>query len=508
MFSSTKNNDVNKNALELQGIRKLSSRGKRRHADGIFKKSKAMPAEAPARRKSYFAGLKGNYNLWNVFKKICIYSAAVAVMFVLVFGTIDAMEVELGSEVIVNGKTVGLIGSKAEFTEILNEVTELAKAAHGGVDVEEILPVYIPRLVSREDITPDFKIRQNLLANYDALMEGYAVYVDDTLICATIEEQEVFGALNTIKKQYIGDANSNMTARFIGDVSVRKEFVPISQIMTGAGVISALSGTSTHNEIYTVVENDTVWDIAKKFDMSVDMLIEMNKGITEQMYAGQKINVVQRKALVSVETTALEEYDVAISYNTSTVEDSQLGWGETQVVKSGAEGAKHFVANVVRVNGQEIARDIQSEQLISSPSDEIIKIGTNKSATGSAIASGVFRWPVYGTITSRFGNRWGSMHTGVDIALDAGSSIYAADAGVVICAEYTGSYGKLVKVDHGNGFVTFYAHCSSILVSEGQKVKKGEVVARVGSTGNSTGPHLHFEVRKNGIPQDPTNFLK
>ena len=86
------------------------------------------------------------------------------------------------------------------------------------------------------------------------------------------------------------------------------------------------------------------------------------------------------------------------------------------------------------------------------------------------------------------------MHSGTDFALAQGSDIYAADGGTVYFAGNCGGYGNLVKIDHGNGMQTYYAHCSSILVSQGQKVRRGERIALVGSTGNSTGPHLHFEV--------------
>ena len=99
------------------------------------------------------------------------------------------------------------------------------------------------------------------------------------------------------------------------------------------------------------------------------------------------------------------------------------------------------------------------------------------------------------------------MHQGTDFGLKQGSNIYAADDGKVYCAANSGGYGNLVKIDHGNGMQTYYAHCSKILVSEGQEVKAGEVIALVGSTGNSTGPHLHFEVIVNGIRVDPSDFL-
>ena len=115
--------------------------------------------------------------------------------------------------------------------------------------------------------------------------------------------------------------------------------------------------------------------------------------------------------------------------------------------------------------------------------------------------------PSRGTISSRFGQRWSSTHTGVDIAVSRGTPIKAADGGLVTFAGWNGGYGNLIIIDHENGFVTYYAHCNSISVKKGQRVARGETIGTVGSTGNATGPHLHFEVRKNGVPVNPLNYL-
>lgn len=128
-------------------------------------------------------------------------------------------------------------------------------------------------------------------------------------------------------------------------------------------------------------------------------------------------------------------------------------------------------------------------------------------------STGTMLWPAEGEITSPFGWRvhpiFGTqrLHTGIDIGADYGDSVRAADGGVVIHSDWMGGYGNAVIIDHGNGISTLYAHNSQLLVSEGQTVAKGQTISRVGSTGYSTGPHLHFEVRQNGSPVNPLNFL-
>ena len=127
--------------------------------------------------------------------------------------------------------------------------------------------------------------------------------------------------------------------------------------------------------------------------------------------------------------------------------------------------------------------------------------------------TGQLGWPVSGEITSPYGYRvhpiWGTTiyHSGIDIGVDEGTPVHAADSGVIIWSGWMGGYGYAVVIDHGNGLSTLYGHNSELAVDEGQSVSKGQVVAYAGSTGNSTGPHVHFEVRENGDPVDPMGYL-
>jgi murein DD-endopeptidase MepM/ murein hydrolase activator NlpD len=130
--------------------------------------------------------------------------------------------------------------------------------------------------------------------------------------------------------------------------------------------------------------------------------------------------------------------------------------------------------------------------------------GSHSSATPSA--AGLI-WPVQGVLTSPYGMRWGRMHEGIDIGASQGTPIYAAAGGTVIYAGWEGGYGNLTVIDHGNGLATAYGHQSKQSVSSGQTVARGQLIGYVGSTGHSTGPHLHFEVRVNGVPTNPLAYL-
>lgn len=162
----------------------------------------------------------------------------------------------------------------------------------------------------------------------------------------------------------------------------------------------------------------------------------------------------------------------------------------------------------------------RAEQSLMAESNRISRqlAGRGSSAVAQSRGSGIFSWPIIGKLMSRFGRRFhpihkrSAMHTGLDIAASYGTPVKAADGGQVIYAGWRGGYGKTVMVDHGNrngkNLVTLYGHMSRIAVSNGSAVSKGQVVGYEGSTGYSTGPHLHFEVRENGAPVNPLNYLR
>ena len=129
------------------------------------------------------------------------------------------------------------------------------------------------------------------------------------------------------------------------------------------------------------------------------------------------------------------------------------------------------------------------------------------SAPAARVGGSGVAWPANGSVTSGFGYRWGSLHAGIDIANGVGTPIRAAKGGTVILAGWNGGYGNCIVIDHGGGFSTLYGHMTRLRASDGQRVSQGDLIGDMGSTGNSTGSHLHFETRVNGSPQDPSRYL-
>lgn len=212
------------------------------------------------------------------------------------------------------------------------------------------------------------------------------------------------------------------------------------------------------------------------------------------------------KPVLNVKTTELLTYTETVDYDTQYIDNASLYIGESELKSPGSSGVRKLVAEVERVNGEETGREVVSSSVVVEPVAQVIYRGTKVIPTRGG--TGTFQYPIKTyTITSRFGIRWGRMHTGVDFAAATGTKIYAADGGTVTFAGWKNSYGNIVIIDHGGLYETYYAHCSQILVSEGDEVFQGQTIALVGSTGRSTGPHLHFEIRYNGEPGDPLGYL-
>jgi len=245
---------------------------------------------------------------------------------------------------------------------------------------------------------------------------------------------------------------------------------------------------------YKVQEGDTVSSIAEKFGVSTDTIRWQNDlASKDSIKVGQTLEILPVTGVAHKVKKGDTVYSIAKYYDTeaqgivdfpfnSFVNDEtfELAIGQTIVVPEG----------------------IKPSQVLWQP---LARVKQTTPDAGSVTASGVFVWPTGGTITQRFA--W--YHKGVDIANKAAPSVLAADSGTVVVAGWpdgTG-YGNRVVIDHGNGYKTLYAHLSRINVVAGQTVVRGNVIGQMGSTGRSTGTHLHFEVIRNGVYLDPLSVL-
>jgi murein DD-endopeptidase MepM/ murein hydrolase activator NlpD len=281
------------------------------------------------------------------------------------------------------------------------------------------------------------------------------------------------------------------------------------------------SGSRTH----TVVAGDTLWDIARAEGVTVDALADANR-ISEHsvLHLGQVLAIpvpgsAGREAAASSRAAASKTHTVAPG--THTVAPGDTLWE----IARGAGVSVEALASANTLSTDAILHPGQVLRM-PPPGTPVRRLAAPASArhTSSHVpaSSGAptvverlrMAWPSSGTITSRFGWRihpiFGTreFHTGLDIATRWGSPVMAARTGIVRFAGWMAGYGELIVLDHGTGLQTLYSHLSSVIVRAGQHVDQGQVIGRIGNTGWSTGPHLFFEVRQNGVPRDPSPYLR
>ena len=255
-------------------------------------------------------------------------------------------------------------------------------------------------------------------------------------------------------------------------------------------------------KLFTVIENMPEYKLAlvdKSEQTNEDVILaklEENSETTYKLYA-VTLDGEEKAVLAS-----LEEAEKIVDEMTEKYEDDiELDIGITDIIttdKTNETTVRVATANMneeIENKVEEIEAEIEEQKKIESHTVQGVYLEVT---------------PVSGTITSRFGNRESirtSGHTGLDIAAPYGTPIKAAADGTVTFAGYSGGYGYVVKMDNGNGIETYYAHCSRLYVSAGDTIEAGDTIAAVGSTGNSTGNHLHFEIRVNGSVVNPQNYL-
>jgi murein DD-endopeptidase MepM/ murein hydrolase activator NlpD len=258
-----------------------------------------------------------------------------------------------------------------------------------------------------------------------------------------------------------------------------------------------------------IVSAESFRDIVDSFEF-MERIGLQDKRIASQVEESKRKAAAQRAA-----TARTRRIQVAtVSVIEARTEEARVVRNELAASRDSLSAARRLKQDAIfdaRESREEYLEEVEalaaeSASLAAAIREAQSQAAASSTGSGTPSASG-FIWPVTGTVVSGFGIRWGRMHEGIDITASTGTPIWAAAAGTVIWSSWRGGYGNCVVVDHGNGLATLYAHASAILVSVGQRVTQGQTIALVGSTGNSSGPHLHFEVRVNGSAVDPLLYL-
>ncbi|MFJ8064290.1 peptidoglycan DD-metalloendopeptidase family protein [Psychrobacillus sp. NPDC096426] len=368
----------------------------------------------------------------------------------------------------------------------LNELIEV-KAKAFALSVNDEMAVYVKDLDAYRDAV--HKLKLHFVSEEE--LQAVEARKDSTETLPKLKENET-RIMDLILKEKV----SGVTV----DVSPE-------QVVSSDDAVKLLLEGTLEQETYKVAEGDVLGTIASKHNLSTSELMALNPGVSEStvLQIGQELNVTVLKPLINVEVLYEKRAEEVIKHTKKVEETDEMYKGDTKVKQEGSDGKKIATYLVRKENGIEVGQSVIEETILEAPKDHIVLKGTKVIPSRG---SGQFAWPAEGGyISSKMGYRWGRQHEGIDIARPNGYTIKASDNGVVEAAGQDGTYGNRVIVNHQNGYKTTYAHLSSISVSVGDVVPQGSKLGVMGSTGRSTGTHLHFEVEKNGVTINPLSVL-
>jgi murein DD-endopeptidase MepM/ murein hydrolase activator NlpD len=397
--------------------------------------------------------------------------------------------------------------------ELLNSVLkkidkDLENRLHHEIKIESKYSLKPSKAKDKEIATED-ELYDLINTNLIYSIMAYEINVNGERIGIVNSEYEAKSIIEEVKHHFSKDYDSEslLEVTTVEDIEIKQVKATNAEIQEKEKLVDYIIKGTDEEKKYIVEKGDSYWSIAEYFEMELEELLVANSASEDDIIQiGDELNLIVPKPFINVQVKRKVVQEEKMPYDTEYVKVSYMYNDEEIVTKAGKYGVSEIEAIVTEQNGIQIAKEVLSEKVITEPVTRIVTTGTQDPPPKQG--TGYFINPLPGSIiTSRFGNRAGGFHRGQDMAKAAGSAIKAADGGTVLFAGWSGSYGYMVDIDHGGGFTTRYAHCSDIYVSAGEKVYQGKIIAAVGSTGVSSGPHLHFEVRKYGSLVNPASYI-
>lgn len=400
----------------------------------------------------------------------------------------DGLSLKDGSDITVIPEQV--FASNTDDQETLDKLDDLVTVAANAfaLSVNDEIAVYVKDLESYHEVIKQLKLQSVTEAE---LIELEA-RKDSTDSLPQLKENET-RILDVLLKE---------------SVSGVSKLAKPETVLTVEEAVKFLQKGSLEEKVYAVQAGDVFSEIAQKHDLSTSELTKLNPGFTEEsvLQIGQELKVTALKPLINVEVLKEKKVSETVKFQNEVEETDTMYKGDTKVKQEGSDGKKEMTYLIREQNGVRTGKSVKEENVTVEVKNHIVLKGTKVIPSRG---SGSFMWPAEGGyISSHMGHRWGRIHKGIDIARPSGFTIKATDNGIVTFAGRDGSFGNKVVVDHQNGYQTVYAHLASIDVNVGQTVPQGSKLGIMGSTGRSTGTHLHFEVIKNGKQVNPISYLR
>lgn len=352
-------------------------------------------------------------------------------------------------------------------------------------------------------------------ADYLKKEPAYQFIVDGEVWFTVVDHKALQEMITDYQKQFLANVDPDAEIKkvsFVQDVQVVPTEVRKDQLDSIEYARERIYAVEDEAVEITIKKGDNFWNLARTYKITVADLEILNPEVDpHRIYPGDKLVVSPfdpvLDVLIELENTVVEAIPFAIQYQ----KNNNMFTHEKKIIRSGVEGEKEVVYHITLRNGYQHTLDAIKETTLKEPTNAVVRIGTRTTVSrGGRVNYGVVQGK---RISSAYGWRIHPItgqrrfHDGLDITANHGNAVYAYTDGRVIQAGWNGGYGNCILIDHGNGLRTRYAHLSRINVKVGQQVKVGQRIGAVGSTGNSTGPHLHFEVIKNGKTQNPLNYL-
>ncbi len=391
---------------------------------------------------------------------------------IFVFTVANVLSDNYALAVLYHGEKLGYIANENVYEEaqswVQGRIQDKAGAEKWNVrPTFEVVSVDKAALMNKSDLADKL-----IAATGEEITQATGILVDGTLIGVASDSKTVQAALDAAKAPYLDAARPDMRAEFLQDVKSVPGLYFTESLIPAQQLVDKLTG-----------------------NMPIGL-----EGETEIFANLLRVKQVER--ITFEQQTAFEQVRI---------DDPNLSWGEKQIVQAGQNGLQSVTQEITYLDGEEVGRTTLKTETITESVAEVTHYGVlSEYGVAGDVGDGNLIWPVPDYRSVSRGMAYG--HRGLDITGKKGTPIYACDNGVVEfsgngAGTYNWSYGNFVKIDHGNGMTTLYGHMSQVACETGQYVRKGDLIGYVGSTGVSTGNHLHFEVAVGGQLKNPYQFV-
>ena len=465
------------------------------------------------------------YSLTKPLNHIANYIAPVFGFAVLAAVILYFQDINYVLELEYAGKTLGYVESENDFYEAKNQMYDRL-INEDYIPLEDEMPSFRLTIADQNAVLDVETLTDKIMGlSKNEVVSADGIYIDDIFLGAVEEGDEflfyIAGILDSYTPEDEDEENMIVKKSFVKKVTVQEGVYPHSSMTTVHEVQQSLENNDSVAENYIVKEGDTLESIALDTEKTTDELIKNNSFLknranatgeeTPSVLVGEEVQIDKIKLSLGVQVTRRETYTEEIDFEVEYQDNPELPEGNTPFISGGEVGKDKIIADVTYIDGKKVSETRISIERVKEPVTEQRMRGTLQPAhelPPGSNTSKSYLWPVDGGyVSAGLYGYYG--HTGTDIAAPTGTAVRASRSGTVIMSSNTAiwPWGRRLIIDHGDGTTTMYAHCSSVLTMTGQYVEQGQLIAKVGSTGNSSGSHLHFQLEKYNQILNPEHYI-